>query len=388
MEHFQNQLREKHLKIVDYFKNNTFGTNMPILTHFSRLSPLDRCIILERLLQETGGNIYIYDKLVLAYCKIGQAALAQRVIELARKRGESAWNINSLQSKLDIGVPQQISNQERLGLLYQDIQNVSNNEEINFLRQLIDFVGFDINNENSAKALDYQDIMKIHLTIQKCNNLFDLKLKYTEEFNHPYYYHAFAIAFLQKNARKEGKEALIKGALFGIQYPCAFYNDIMIDSIGQCIATLINRFQANEDERKVNAFILAYIYLSQCIKLMPTMASDSYRTRAILCRNELFCTILNSVFRYGVSNVPPVISDYYLASKSGDPSPHPEAIQEAIEIQQMNAFFGGRNATEYTLDEISEFGQELHDTLFMTLENAYKNGDFDISKHELQNMFF
>ena len=85
MDYFQDQLEEKHLTIVDFFALNGFGSNMPILTYLSTLEPLDRCIILEKIFDEQGGDIILLDKLLLAYVKIGRVDLAEEFLEIVRE---------------------------------------------------------------------------------------------------------------------------------------------------------------------------------------------------------------------------------------------------------------------------------------------------------------
>src|ERR1035437_4045373 len=103
MQYFQKQFQDKHLPIVAYFLKNGFGTSMPVLTYLSYLKSVDRCIILEKLFIENVRNIQLYDKMVLAYVKVGRPDLGKEVITFARKNGELEFNCQGIEQKLDLG---------------------------------------------------------------------------------------------------------------------------------------------------------------------------------------------------------------------------------------------------------------------------------------------
>lgn len=140
MNYFQKQLKDKHLKIVNFFIENEFGTSMPILTYLSTLAPIDRCIILEKLFEITPGNIDLYDKMLLAYVKVGRVDLAKQVLKIAKDRGESDFNIWGMSEKLDLGIPPERSNQQRMAMFKEYLSEAADRQEIEFLNLLINFI--------------------------------------------------------------------------------------------------------------------------------------------------------------------------------------------------------------------------------------------------------
>lgn len=139
--YFKDELLEKHNSIVDFFADYTFGSSMPILSYLSYLKPIDRCIILEKLFELTNvSNIWILDKLVLAYVKVGRIDYAKGIIQYARMNGESINDIMGLASKLDVGIPEEYGDSNRLNNLISFKSQTQNENEIIFLNLLINFI--------------------------------------------------------------------------------------------------------------------------------------------------------------------------------------------------------------------------------------------------------
>ncbi|MCF6212788.1 MAG: hypothetical protein L3J45_02060 [Flavobacteriaceae bacterium] len=137
---YQDKLKEKHLPIINFFKEKGFGSSMPILNRFSYLKPIDRCIILEKLFVDGIRNIYLLDKLVLAYVKIGRQDLGMKVIDYARKTGESEVNCSGMEFKLDIGIPHKKTDSERLAKIKDKLSDTNDFMENKFLNLLKTFV--------------------------------------------------------------------------------------------------------------------------------------------------------------------------------------------------------------------------------------------------------
>lgn len=144
---FANKANEEHLKIAKFFKNYKFGSNMPILTYLSYLKPIDRVYILENvflfeedIFSNQLNNIFLIDKLVLAYVKIGRIDLAEEIIDYARQHNASKFDLDGMKFKLKLPIPTETSQQKRLDLLNNDLSKTKNTIEINFLNSLIKFV--------------------------------------------------------------------------------------------------------------------------------------------------------------------------------------------------------------------------------------------------------
>lgn len=141
MNHFLNQLNSKHNPIVEYFLRNGFGTSMPVLTALSVLQPLDRCIILERIFELNVRNIHLYDKMVLAYVKIGRPDYGAQVVKFARQMGENEFNCNGIEEKLKlVGIPPERTDQQRLFIIQDYLATTSVPKEIEFLNILTNFI--------------------------------------------------------------------------------------------------------------------------------------------------------------------------------------------------------------------------------------------------------
>lgn len=137
--YFESLLNSNHFPIVNFFRENEFDLNMPVLTYLSVLAPNDRCVIIEQLFDPEVLNSVMSDKLLLAYVTNGKIELAKLVIENSLENGENPFNIMGLQSKLDLGRPP-VRNREQRIKIYRDFltkdQNAKGQE---FLRLVIDF---------------------------------------------------------------------------------------------------------------------------------------------------------------------------------------------------------------------------------------------------------
>lgn len=76
------KLNGRHNAICDYFKGNTFGRDPSVLTVLSLLPPVDRCLIIERVM-EFGKCDFLacIDKLSMAYYKAGMNEIAFELVE-------------------------------------------------------------------------------------------------------------------------------------------------------------------------------------------------------------------------------------------------------------------------------------------------------------------
>lgn len=151
--HFGNYFQDKHLPIIDYFITNGFGTNMPVLTYFSTLKPIDRCVILEALFILEVRNIRLFDKMVLAYVKVGRPDLAEKVVAFARQMGVGDSNCWELEQKLDLGVPLRRTDEERQEMFENYLAQTNNPSEINFLNLLTKFISDNIPSEPTLDDL-------------------------------------------------------------------------------------------------------------------------------------------------------------------------------------------------------------------------------------------
>lgn len=236
------------------------------------------------------------------------------------------------------------------------------------------------------------EIMALSEVIHKCQDLAMLNHVYNREgnYNHPQVCYDFGVAFLIKGDKINAKKALIQGAIYGIKYPCSLYGNPLVDSVGQCFSILMIQFPIADNSKAFKVTALGYIYLSRCIELYLREAQDSYKTRAQLFNNHENSMIVQSLIMdnvgLGILVEPYIISDFYFASQASD-SPHRSLLQRAMSIHQglQGIKVGGKDADDYSLTEMADFGEKRHLQLFKTLEQKYKSGAFDLTTEELIN---
>ena len=74
--------------ILAYFRRVPLGCNPPDMTALSNLPPVDRCLILEKVLINADGDILtLIDKLSMAYLKAGWMDLAIAFVRASCRRG-------------------------------------------------------------------------------------------------------------------------------------------------------------------------------------------------------------------------------------------------------------------------------------------------------------
>ena len=213
--------------------------------------------------------------------------------------------------------------------------------------------------------------------------------------NHPHIHFCIAVRALLLDQKDIAKKFYVSGASFGFIYPSQYYDTIFSDSMGECLTHLITQFSFEIDslengEAFDSSIKLAYVFLSKCISLYPDKAYDSYRARAMLMQEE---DAMNLTLKLGmfVMKDPFIIADYYRASTgyNNDPSTKSDCVQSARRIHANlgDVGVGGKDADEYTAQEITEFGLRRHAALFKVLEEEYKEGKFNTSKAALERLF-
>lgn len=76
---------KNYAPFVDYFKRKYLGSEPPIMTILSYLPPRDRVEILSQLAAKNDHNPNIYDKLLMALLKNGEAPKAYNLLETIYK---------------------------------------------------------------------------------------------------------------------------------------------------------------------------------------------------------------------------------------------------------------------------------------------------------------
>ena len=89
--------------ILAYFSRVPLGCNPPDMTALSNLPPVDRCLILEKVLINADGDILaLIDKLSMAYHKAGWMDLAIAFVRASCRRGLiDTYTLTYFEEKLD-----------------------------------------------------------------------------------------------------------------------------------------------------------------------------------------------------------------------------------------------------------------------------------------------
>lgn len=247
---------------------------------------------------------------------------------------------------------------------------------------------------NSLPSGNLYEIFAINERIGGSTDLSELIKLYSKygNFNHPQVSYDFGRMLSIKGNKALAKEALVKGASYGLNYPCILYDTPFIDSIGQCMFDLVTEFSIKQVQVAVKVTCLSYIYLSRCIELYQKQAHDSFRSRAILFRrhsyNMLPHSIVTKYFGPSVLLEPFIISDFYFSAIAKNSPFKQECLNTAKEVHACleDISVNGKAADEYSLEEIARLGEIRHFKLFNALEKEYKNGEFNITIDELHQL--
>jgi hypothetical protein len=253
---------------------------------------------------------------------------------------------------------------------------------------------FDFLNQGSKKpTMNPLEILALSEVIHNCSDLRTLIHIFNQkgDYDNPQISYDFGVAFFIKGDKVNAKKALIKGASFGLKFPCSYYDTLFIDAVGQCFMLLLTQFPLNDSDQIDSATSLSYIYLSRSIELSGIEAHDSLRSRAILFKDHedpmAWQSLIMENLGMGVLVDPFLISDFYFAAQASG-SPHKSGLQSAREIHQNleDIAIGGKDADEYSLSEMAEIGKKRHLLLFKTLEDKFKKGKFNLTIEDLKNL--
>jgi hypothetical protein len=236
------------------------------------------------------------------------------------------------------------------------------------------------------------EIISISQQILSANSTSALENLYGKYSNypHPQIKYNFGTSLLINQNKDIARKALLDGAYYGIKFPCPVYDTLFADSVGQCFYYLLSQFSIKDKQIGRKATELCYLYLSQCIKLFPREAQDSYRTRALLIRNpSLYSFTVFMLSGYANTKVPDgvyVLSDFYFASQAtGSPFKNALDIAKEIHTKLDDAEIGEKCADDYSLRGLAEVGESMHRVIFNKIEASFKNNKLEISKNDLES---
>lgn len=247
---------------------------------------------------------------------------------------------------------------------------------------------------NPVPSGNLYEIFAINEKIGGTTDLSEIRKLYSKygNFNHPQVNYDFGRMLSIQGDKVLAKEALLKGASYGLNCPCILYGSPLIDSIGQCMFDLVTEYAIKDVQTANKITCLSYIYLSRCVELYHKEAHDSYRSRALLFQRHKYKMLPRSIVSQymgpAVLLEPFIISDFYFSAMATNSPFKQENIQNAKEVHAWleDISVGGREADDYSLEDMASLGEARHYKLFKTLEMEYQKGKFDISIDQLHQL--
>lgn len=211
-------------------------------------------------------------------------------------------------------------------------------------------------------------------------------------------YYSFGSEFLLRKEKALAKQALIESAnyilvndFYNENHP---YNRFDLDRITSALSLniLMTEFDLVDMDVSLSAIALTYLEISKWINENPN-DYDSHRCRALLLMKNKFPIVLEcllDVKKYG--NVPGsfkllLFTDLYLAATLPE-SEYTNLMPTALKIyaKLSNIKIDSRIVSEMSLKELSNFGLKFHTKLLNNLNKNYLNGEFKISKEDLERI--
>ncbi len=199
---------------------------------------------------------------------------------------------------------------------------------------------------------------------------------------------------LKRGEMEIAKSFFLHGSAFGLTSKMSCYNSPRdLVCIGDCLTMLITKYTLNDNARDIitKATALAYIYLSRVIEKKPNFTQYAYVYRANLFQNHKNQEVVRDLIsNFSLTSFvePFIISDYYMAA-SDKKSVFVDLLSEAKYLHEYleDITVAGKDADEYSLEDMAKIGEGRHVLLFKILEQKYKNGDYDITMQELESIF-
>jgi len=221
----------------------------------------------------------------------------------------------------------------------------------------------------------------------------DLVDRYT--FNHPCLYYASGHLCCFMDAPEISLKLLRKAISFGTILPNDYWDTQSSDCIGSSVVDLFTYFKIQQNETATKLIILGYSYLSNCIEIIGNNAFESFENRGRLFDMSGKSTYIISDALHTLSQIKIVYSipDYLDASHGymthGFYNAANNVYKRASYLHEYleDITVAGKSANIYSLEEIAEIGRQRHKELYLSFKKDVVNSKYNISKHELDNLF-
>jgi|TARA_Y100000310_G_C20680319_1_gene815531 hypothetical protein len=239
-----------------------------------------------------------------------------------------------------------------------------------------------------------KQISNFTMELYSCNSyskLLNLIDQY-ENMDNPYLYQSSGQWCLVKNYSNEAIPLFSKAIQYGINFPNKFWGTQMADSIGSAISKILTSYSTDYTKKPIiNLFIQGYCYLSNCIDILNLNAFESLENRAdllIYSSNEITCEIVPM----GVLPQVYTITDLYKSAqglnKNGYSVEAREKLNAATNLHGWleDISVAGRDADEYSLEEIVKIGEKRHSNLFESFRRKLLNNEFKLTTNDLNQI--
>ena len=239
-------------------------------------------------------------------------------------------------------------------------------------------------------------IQEFHNKLNRCSKSqdFDNLFEKYKGYDHPY---IFMVAGSVYGTHKDHEKSInnyLSALSYGLSMPNEYYLTQHADTIGGSIARILYHYKIEGDADTIQKmYYLAYCYLTSCINLLGMNAFESlkYRGNILGMNNQYMAEFVGKYLGMGVLPMPLAISDLYLAyggyKKRGYHDEAEESIQNAIRLHKWleDISINGKNADEWSIQEIAEIGLERNKILFENMKADFVKNKFTIDFKSLKD---
>jgi hypothetical protein len=181
-----------------------------------------------------------------------------------------------------------------------------------------------------------------------------------------------------------------------------YWDSASMHSIGDSLFLLLKHYYKDEipfDKFTFSAFNLSYLCLSNNIYNFPETSCDSYFKRAVLLnsgslgKGMLTMRLVQGSIGLLSVTAPLIINDFYSSgriyiSQYNMATQGQNLIERArrIHLELEDMTIDGRDASDYSIEEIAKIGRMRHRDIYSVLLNRYSKKDFFLTKEEFTQL--
>jgi hypothetical protein len=265
---------------------------------------------------------------------------------------------------------------------------------------------------------DKLNFEKFHNQITNCTSFSNLKVIAENYDGHSYYLQSIGQYALREFEEYDfAKMQFINAISVGLKYPEEYFNSKWSHSFGASISFLLAytdayKFLKNKDgnwhssnyKDLKKAMVVAYLFISNCIKKNKNIMGDSHAERSLLLmeKNMIWGRILVEEYRHLLGSTSKqdssvlTIYDNVMAAKFYQSVGHVNMGNKNLMVARNthnlleDIAIAGKDANRYSLNEIAELGRRRHNRIFDTLSANYSSeiANLDLNIKLLKNCTF